>query len=221
MRVRVKKEIVTMGRPDISPHKATGRHLDVGDWNKLISQPDTLVVDTRNDYEIELGTFPGAVDPGTRSFREFPAWVDALRAQDKNRPVAMFCTGGIRCEKASALMMEMGFDEVYQLRGGILNYLEQVADEDNLWRGECFVFDSRVAVDRDRAEGGYVQCHACRRPLSADDTDSPDYVEGVSCPKCIGSLDPGRRKRLQERRRQVELAAQRGESHFGPSATNK
>jgi UPF0176 protein len=215
MRVKVKKEIVTLGRPDIRPDKITGKHVDVAEWNALISDPDTLVIDTRNGYEYEVGTFRNAVDPETDSFREFPDYARKLANEDPGRRLAMFCTGGIRCEKATALMMELGFDEVYQLQGGILRYLEQVSDEDNLWQGECFVFDQRVAVDRDRAEGGYVQCHACRRPLSSEDLASPDYREGVSCPKCIESLDEERAERLEERRRQVALAKERGEDHIG------
>jgi UPF0176 protein len=206
MRVRVKNEIVTLGRPDIQPQRRTGKHVSPAEWNSLLSRPDTLVIDTRNHYEIEVGTFPGAVDPQSDSFREFPAFASKLAAADPSRPVAMFCTGGIRCEKASALMQELGFTEVYQLQGGILNYLESVTADENLWQGECFVFDTRVAVDRDLAEGGYVQCHACRRPLSSEDLGSVHYREGVSCPKCIGELDADRVGRLEERRRQLELS---------------
>lgn len=217
MRVRVKKEIVTLGRPDIRPDRVTGRHVGVEEWNRLISDPDTLVIDTRNGYEFEVGTFRNAVDPATDSFREFPDYAKKLAESDPDRPLAMFCTGGIRCEKATALMLELGFSEVYQLQGGILKYLEDVDDADNLWEGECFVFDTRVAVDRDRAEGDYVQCHACRRPLSSEDLESPDYREGVSCPKCIGTHDAARVERLEERRKQVRLAEERGESHIGAS----
>jgi len=186
MRVKVKTEIVTLGRPDILPHKGTGEHVSAARWNELISDPDVVVIDTRNHYEVEVGTFPGALDPGNDSFREFTAFAEELAAQSVDRPLAMFCTGGIRCEKATALMLELGFDDVYHLQGGILNYLSEVSDADNRWDGECFVFDTRVAVDRDLAEGGYVQCHACRRPLSTEDLRSPDYREGVSCPLCVG-----------------------------------
>jgi len=217
MRVKVQKEIVTLGRPDIRPDRTTGKHVDAEEWNRLISDPATLVIDTRNGYEHEVGTFRNAVDPETDSFRDFPEYARKLAIEDPGRRLAMFCTGGIRCEKATALMMELGFDEVYQLQGGILRYLEEVADQDNLWQGECFVFDQRVAVDRDRAEGGYVQCHACRRPLGSEDLASPDYREGVSCPKCIGTLDPERKERLEERRRQVALARGRGDDHIGAS----
>lgn len=215
MRVRVKREIVTLGRPDILPHKVTGRHVPPEQWNALIEDPDVLVIDTRNHYEHEVGTFPGSIDPGNDSFREFPDFAKQLAETSADRPLAMFCTGGIRCEKATALMLELGFSEVYQLQGGILNYLETMPADDNRWAGECFVFDTRVAVDRDLSEGGYVQCHACRRPLSIDDLESPYYREGVSCPRCIDESDDERRTRLEERRRQVQLAAERGEPHIG------
>jgi len=215
MRVRLKQEIVALGRPDIRPDQARGRHVGPAAWNELIARPETLVVDTRNHYEIEVGTFPRALDPGTDSFRQFQAFAAELAETARGRPLAMFCTGGIRCEKAAALMEELGFAEVYQLEGGILNYLENIPDAENRWQGECFVFDKRVAVDRDLAEGGYVQCHACRRPLSSEDLASPDYREGVSCPRCIGSLDEERAARLEERRKQVELARERGDEHIG------
>ncbi|MBT8077881.1 MAG: rhodanese-related sulfurtransferase [Gammaproteobacteria bacterium] len=215
MRVRRKNEVVALGRPDIRPHRGTGRHVSPAEWNSLLDDPDTLLIDTRNHYEIEIGTFPGALDPGTDSFRQFADFAKNLRGVDREKPVAMFCTGGIRCEKASALMQELGFSDVNQLQGGVLNYLEQVDPRDSRWAGECFVFDSRVAVDRDLAEGGYVQCHACRRPLSSYDLKSPDYREGVSCPRCIDKLETDRAARLEERRRQVTLARQRGMEHIG------
>lgn len=216
LRVKVKKEIVTLGRPDILPHRRTGKYVPPEQWNKLLDDPEVLLVDTRNHYEIEVGTFPGAIDPRSDSFRQFPEFARELAATSKDRPLAMFCTGGIRCEKATALMLELGFEKVYHLQGGILNYLQQVPADENRWRGECFVFDTRVAVDRDLAEGGYVQCHACRRPLSDADIRSADYREGVSCPQCINDTDDDRRARLEERRRQVALAASRGERHIGP-----
>lgn len=215
MRVKVKKEIVTLGRPDIKPHRKTGRHVSAAEWNALLDDPAVVVVDTRNRYEVEIGSFPGALDPETDSFREFPAYAAALANEDRERPLAMFCTGGIRCEKATALMLELGFENVYHLEGGILSYLEEMRDVDNRWNGECFVFDTRVAVDRDLAEGGYVQCHACRRPLSSTDLESPDYREGVSCPRCIDGLDLSRKLRLEERARQVRLGRERGEAHVG------
>jgi UPF0176 protein len=215
MRVRLKKEIVALGRPDIRPDPGKSPHIGPQEWNSLIADPNTLIIDTRNHYEIEVGTFPNAIDPQTDSFRQFQDFAEHLAETGSERPVAMFCTGGIRCEKAAALMRELGFDEVYQLKGGILSYLETVTDEENRWQGECFVFDKRVAVDRDLAEGGYVQCHACRRPLSSEDLASPDYREGVSCPRCVGTLDEDRASRLEERRKQVALARKRGVEHIG------
>ena len=215
MRVRLKKEIVTLGRPDIRPHRQTGTYLSATEWNRLIEDPDVLVIDTRNHYEFEVGTFPRAIDPKTDSFREFPEFAKELAETSRDKPLAMFCTGGIRCEKATALMLELGFEQVYHLQGGILKYLEETPDEQNLWDGECFVFDARVAVDRDLAEGGYVQCHACRRPLSNEDLASPDYREGVSCPNCINELSDDRAARLEERHKQVLLAEVRGDKHIG------
>ena len=219
MRVRRKKEIVTLGRPDILPHERTGTYVSAAEWNELLDDPNVIVVDTRNHYEVEVGTFPRALDPHTDSFRQFAGFAQELAETSADRPLAMFCTGGIRCEKATALMLELGFDEVYHLQGGILKYLEETPPEQNRWDGECFVFDTRVAVDRDLAEGGYVQCHACRRPLSSEDLASPDYREGVSCPKCINELDPVRKAGLEERRRQVQLARERGDTHIGPKET--
>ena len=205
-----------MAGPISGHNKAPASTLTAARWNELLTDPEVLVVDTRNRYEIEVGSFPGAVDPGNQCFREFPDFAERLAAEGTGRPVAMFCTGGIRCEKATALMQELGFDEVYHLQGGILKYLTDVPADDNRWQGECFVFDSRVAVDRDQAEGDYVQCHACRRPLSPHDLSSVHFSEGVSCPKCIDEIDDERRARLQERARQVRLAKARGERHIGP-----
>jgi UPF0176 protein len=216
MRVKIKPEIVTLGRPDILPHQRTGKHVPPEEWNALIEDPDVVVIDTRNHYEYEVGTFPRAIDPGNDSFREFPQFAKELAAESTDRKLAMFCTGGIRCEKATALMLELGFDEVYHLQGGIINYLEKMPAEENRWEGECFVFDTRVAIDKDLADGGYVQCHACRRPLSSADLASPQYREGVSCPKCVHETDADKRGRLEERRKQVALAAARGETHIGP-----
>jgi UPF0176 protein len=220
LRVRVKSEIVSLGRPDIRPHERAGTYVEPDDWNVLIENPEVLVIDTRNHYEYEIGSFPGAIDPATDSFREFPDFAQRLASEGTERPVAMFCTGGIRCEKATALMLELGFETVYHLRGGILNYLQSMPDDKNRWNGECFIFDTRVALDRELAEGGYVQCHACRRPLSAADLASPDYREGVSCPRCAGEADEVRAAGLEERRRQVRIARQRGETHIGPRAGN-
>jgi len=218
MRVKIRKEIVSLGRPDILPHKKTGTYVSGEKWNALIEDPNTIVIDTRNSYEYEVGTFPRAVDPKTDNFRQFPEFAKELAETSKDRPLAMFCTGGIRCEKATALMLELGFDEVYHLQGGILKYLEDMPKEQNRWDGECFVFDTRVAVDRDLAEGGYVQCHACRRPLGEEELASPDYREGISCPRCINELDKDREASLAERQRQIELARERGDTHIGPKS---
>lgn len=221
LRIKVKSEIVTLGRPDIRPQRRTGKHVSPAEWNELLADPHVLVIDTRNHYEIDVGTFPGAIDPGTDSFRQFPKFAQQLAESAGDRPVAMFCTGGIRCEKASALMQDLGFSDVYQLQGGVLNYLASVDAGHNRWNGECFVFDSRVAVDRDLSEGGYEQCHACRRPLSSTDIESPDYREGVSCPHCINELESDRAARLEERRRQVHLARERGDAHIGAQQVQK
>jgi UPF0176 protein len=218
MRVKLRKEIVALGRPDILPHKKTGTYVSGEQWNALIEDPNVLVIDTRNHYEFEIGSFPNAVDPQTDNFRQFPEFAKELAGTSRDRPLAMFCTGGIRCEKATALMLELGFDNVYHLQGGILKYLEDMPEEQSRWQGECFVFDTRVAVDRDLAEGGYVQCHACRRPLSSEDIESPQYREGISCPRCIDELDEDREARLAERQRQIELARERGDIHIGPKS---
>ena len=216
MKVRLKKEIVTMGQPGINPARATGTYVEPADWNRLVDDPDVMVIDTRNAYETAIGSFAGAVDPQTDSFREFPAWAQTLaQAEDRPKKLAMFCTGGIRCEKASALMQQMGFDEVYHLKGGILKYLEEVPAEDSRWQGECFVFDGRVAVDHALRPGGYDMCHACRMPLSAEDKTRPDYSPGISCHHCIARHDTESRSRFAERQKQIALARQRGETHLG------
>ena len=216
MKVRLKKEIVTMGKPGINPAHATGTYVEPSDWNRLVDDPDVMVIDTRNVYETAIGSFDGAVDPQTDSFREFPAWAQSLaQAGDRPRKLAMFCTGGIRCEKASALMQQMGFEEVYHLKGGILKYLEEIPAEDSRWQGECFVFDGRVAVDHDLRPGGYDMCHACRMPLSEEDKTHPAYNVGVSCHHCIEQHDAESRSRFAERQKQITLARQRGESHLG------
>lgn len=216
MKVRLKREIVTMGRPEINPARATGTYVEPQDWNHLVDDPDVMVIDTRNGYETAIGTFEGAVDPQTDSFREFPEWAARLAA-DPERPkkLAMFCTGGIRCEKASALMQDMGFEEVFHLKGGILKYLEQVPAEDSRWQGECFVFDGRVAVDHALQPGNYDMCHACRMPLSDDDKGHPAYAPGVSCHHCIDMTDEDSRARFAERQKQIALAQARGETHLG------
>lgn len=220
MKVKIKPEIVSFG-PVVSPARATGEHVSASRWNQLLADPDVVVIDTRNAYEVEVGTFPGALDPGTSNFREFPDYVTQQLDPAIQPKIAMFCTGGIRCEKASAYLLDQGFESVYQLDGGILKYLETVDNEPNLWEGECFVFDQRVALDAQLQPGDYLQCHACRRPIPKSDAEHPDYVVGVSCPKCIDERDNSRRARFAERQRQIELAKLRGERHIGPLSQGK
>jgi len=215
MKVRLKKEIVTMGVTDIAPHLSHERYVAPEDWNALIADPETLVIDTRNDYEVAIGSFEGAINPHTASFRDFPAWFREFRKTRDVKKVAMFCTGGIRCEKSTAFLRSEGIEDVAHLQGGILKYLETVPRAESLWRGECFVFDGRVSVDHDLAPGAYDQCHACRRPIDADDKASPHYREGVSCPHCVGEYSDERRRAFAERQKQVELADARGETHIG------
>ena len=215
MKVRLKKEIVTLGVEGIDPRQLVGEHVAPERWNELISRPDVRLIDTRNDYEVGLGTFSGAENPETQSFRDFPAWVEANLEIEKDQKVAMFCTGGIRCEKSTALLKEMGYKNVYHLEGGILNYLETVPVDESMWQGDCFVFDNRVTIDHDLAEGRYELCPACRMPLSEEDRQSPKFEKNVSCPKCFDRLTPERRASLEERGRQIELAAARGEKHIG------
>ena len=204
MKVKLKKEIVTLGVEGIDPNRTVGTYVEPEEWNRLIEDPDVLLIDTRNDYEVEIGTFRGAVDPKTRSFREFPEYVKANLDPTVHRKVAMFCTGGIRCEKATAYMLEQGFEEVYHLKGGILKYLEEVPKEQSSWQGECYVFDHRVAVDHDLAPGSFNLCYACRRPLSTDDMQHPDYRYGISCSRCITEFTDDDRQRFAERARQIE-----------------
>lgn len=215
MKVRLKREIVTMGQPDVDPNLIVGTYVKPQDWNALISDPDVLVLDTRNDYEVEIGTFERAVDPHTQSFRQFPDFVEGLKKQGKTPKVAMFCTGGIRCEKASAYMKSQGFPEVFHLEGGILKYLETVPEDESLWNGDCFVFDQRVSVRHGLCEGDYDLCHACRRPLAAEDKASPLFVEGVSCHRCHAETTPEQKRNFAERQKQIALARARGEAHIG------
>ncbi|MCL9981716.1 MAG: rhodanese-related sulfurtransferase [Erythrobacter sp.] len=217
MKVRVKREIVTMGEPDIDPTLSAGPYVDPHDWNALIADPETIVIDTRNDYEVAVGTFAGAVDPQTPSFRDFPAWFRAHRAEllTGKKRVAMFCTGGIRCEKSTSFLRAEGVEDVYHLKGGILKYLEQVPEEQSLWQGECFVFDERVSVGHGLAQGTFQLCRACRRPLDEAALAHPDYEDGVSCPACIGERTPEQRAGYAERQRQEALAKARGELHVG------
>jgi len=219
MKVRIKREIVTMGEPDIDPLSEVGHYVAPEDWNALIADPDTILIDTRNDYEVAIGTFAGAIDPHTRTFRDFPAWFREHRQTlvgDGPAPrIAMFCTGGIRCEKATAFLKAEGLDDVYHLRGGILKYLETVPAAESLWQGECFVFDQRVAVRHDLEIGSSALCHACRRPIDAEDKQSPLYAEGVSCPACYHERTDAQRAGYAERHRQTQLAAARGRGHIG------
>ena len=215
LKVRLKREIVTLGVAGIDAARDAGTYVSPADWNALVDDPDTVVIDTRNGYEVAVGSFAGAIDPGTDAFRDFPAWVDEHRDELAGKRIAMFCTGGIRCEKATALMKAEGFDDVHHLDGGILRYLEEVPEGESRWRGECFVFDERVAVGHGLAPGSHVLCRGCRMPVSPEDRASPLYAEGVSCPRCHGSRDEVQRAGYAERHRQVRLAAERGGSHVG------
>ena len=219
MKVRLKKEIVSMGMENIKPTNLKGKSVKTGDWNELISDPKTLVIDTRNQYECAIGTFKGSLDPKTKSFREFPEWsknnLKALMKKEGKTKVAMFCTGGIRCEKASSYLLEEGIEEVYQLEGGILKYLENISSDESLWEGECFVFDERVSIQHGLVEGNYSMCHACRMPIDDDDMKSKKYSEGISCPHCYATHSEERKERFAERQKQIKLAKIRNEKHLG------
>lgn len=215
LKVRLKKEIVTLGVPGVDPNRAVGTYVDPEAWNDLISSPDVVTIDTRNDYEVRIGQFRGAINPETVSFREFPGWFREFRKTRPNARIAMYCTGGIRCEKSTAFALAEGEPEVFHLKGGILKYLETIPEEDSLWQGECFVFDRRVAVRHGLEVGEFVSCHACREPLAPEDLKSPLFVKGVSCPHCHDLTSAEQRARFAERQRQQELAAARGEAHLG------
>ena len=215
MKVRLKKEIVTMGQPAVKPSESTGEYVAPEDWNDLISDPDVIVIDTRNDYEVALGTFQNARDPKTGAFRELPEKLKSDPGITPDKKIAMFCTGGIRCEKSTAYLRQQGFEQVYHLKGGILKYLETVPKEQSLFRGECFVFDERVSVDHDLKPGHYELCRACRYPISDEDKTSPHFEEGVACPRCYDQTNEEQRRRFAERQKQMELAAQRNELHIG------
>jgi UPF0176 protein len=217
MKVKLKNEIVTMGVDGIDPNELVGRYVKPADWNALVNDPDVVVLDTRNDYEVGIGTFRGSLDPKTTTFRGFPAFVRENLDPSRNKKVAMFCTGGIRCEKASAFMLNEGFEEVYHLEGGILKYLEEVPAEDSTWEGECFVFDNRVAVNQALEKGQYDQCYGCRHPITEQDKLSDHYEKGVCCPGCYASLSEDQKMRFAERQKQVDLAAGRNEVHIGAS----
>ena len=215
MKVRLKKEIVSLGVEGVDPNRVVGEYISPQCWNELISRDDVRLIDTRNHYEHNLGTFKGAEDPDTGSFRDFPQWVSDNLDPETDRHVAMFCTGGIRCEKATSYLLDLGFKGVYHLDGGILNYLETVEQEESLWQGDCFVFDNRVSVDHDLSEGDFDLCPACRMPLTEEDRKSPQFELHVSCPRCHDRLTQAKREGLLERARQLVLAAERGERHFG------
>lgn len=212
-KVKLKKEIVTLGVPGVDPNRQVGTYVEPQDWNALISDPEVLLIDTRNDYEVAIGTFEGAIDPKTKSFREFPEYIKAHYDPSKHKKVAMFCTGGIRCEKASSFMLGEGFEEVFHLKGGILKYLETVPEAETKWSGDCFVFDNRVTVRHDLAEGDYDQCHACRIPISVEDRQSEHFVPGISCPHCWDTLSERTRHSARERQKQIELARARNQPH--------
>ena len=215
MKVKLKKEIVTMGVPEIDPSRYAGTYVQPEDWNALISDPEVLLVDTRNEYEIHVGTFAGAVNPHIEQFTEFPEWIQSAENRQGKKKIAMFCTGGIRCEKSTAYLRQQGFEDVYHLKGGILKYLEEVPEEQSLWQGECFVFDERVTVGHGLVQGEYELCRACRHPISAEDKASAQFEAGVSCPHCHGTQSAEQLQGLRERQKQIVLARARGECHVG------
>ena len=221
MKVRLKKEIVTIGLPEINPNKKVGRYVKPEDWNELISDPNVIVIDTRNKYETKIGSFQNALDPETSSFREFPDWVKKFKNSEDNtnKKIAMFCTGGIRCEKASSLMKEEGFEDVYHLQGGILKYLETVDKENSLWNGECFVFDQRVCLTDELEVGSYKMCFACRMPITEEEMLNEKYIEGISCIYCYDKTTKEKKERFGSRQKQILLAKERGEKHLGGKQT--
>lgn len=215
LKVRLKREIVTMGQPDVDPTRSKGRYVAPADWNALIAAPDVAVIDTRNDYETEIGTFRGAITPQTPTFRDFPAWWQANAQHFAGKRIAMFCTGGIRCEKSTNYLLSQGVEQVFHLKGGILKYLEEVPDDESAWEGACFVFDNRVSVTHGLARGEHELCHACRRPVGIIDRSAVGYEPGVSCPACIDRISDADRARFRERQRQIDLARARGQAHLG------
>ena len=220
MKVRLKREIVALGVDGISPTKKVGEYVNPEDWNALIKDPNTIVIDTRNNYEVDIGTFKNSINPQTESFREFPAFVEKKLRDNKQKKVAMFCTGGIRCEKATSLMLEEGFEDVYHLKGGILKYLETIPKDKSLWQGECFVFDQRVAVTHGLYEGQYDQCYACRHPLSPKELESDQYTKGISCPYCLNKLSDKKKAGVTERQKQIMLSKSKGVNHIGDNQNN-
>ena len=218
MKVRLKKEIVALGDDRVDPTSTVGTYVSPEDWNTVINDPDVVNIDTRNDYEVEIGTFKGALDPNTQTFKEFKDFVRNNLDPKKNKKVAMFCTGGIRCEKASSFMLNEGFEEVFHLKGGILQYLEDVPKKESMWEGDCFVFDDRVSVTHGLELGQYTECHACRRPIKPEDVKRPEYEAGVACHNCVNSTDDTFKERMRERQKQITLAKGRGEAHFSYEA---
>jgi len=218
LKVKLKKEIVTLGVSDIDPIFSSGTYVKPADWNELINDPDVVLIDTRNNYEFEIGSFKGSINPNTETFREFPAYTKNNLEKYRDKKIAMFCTGGIRCEKSTAYLKSKGFENVFHLQGGILKYLEEVKEDESLWEGECFVFDDRVAVKHNLELGKYDQCHACRFPITDEDKEHPYYEKGASCPRCYGTKNSSQVSRYREREKQVQLAKSRGESHIGDDA---
>ncbi len=214
MKVRLKREIVTMGQPDVDPRARVGHYVQPEAWNALIQDPEVVVIDTRNDYEVAIGTFDGAIDPKTKSFSEFPNWWADHKDQFDGKKVAMFCTGGIRCEKSTNFLLGQGVQDVYHLKGGILKYLEHVPEDESTWNGECFVFDGRVSVGHGLREGSHRLCHACRRPIMPEDVKRPEFEVGVSCHHCIIETSDQDKARFRERQKQIDLAKARGEQHL-------
>jgi len=219
LKVKLKKEIVTLGIADVDPTCTVGTYVKPRDWNELISDPEVVLIDTRNNYEFEIGSFKGAINPNTETFRQFPSYTQKNLEQYRNKKIAMFCTGGIRCEKSTAYLKSEGFENVYHLQGGILNYLEQIEEEESLWIGECFVFDDRVAIKHNLELGRFDQCHACRYPITKEDKTHLHYEKGVSCPRCYGSKNITQINRYREREKQIQLAKARGETHLGDDAS--
>ena len=215
MKVKLKKEIVTMGQPNVDPTLNVGNYVEASDWNNLILQEDVVVIDTRNAFEVAIGTFEGAVNPETKSFRDFPEWWEKNKIKFQHKRIAMFCTGGIRCEKSTNYLMNEGVEDVYHLKGGILKYLDDIPQKNSKWDGECFVFDARVSVKHGLEQGQYKLCYACRMPIAPDDFNRSEFEKGVSCHLCINTHDIERKKRFRERQRQVELADKRGKHHLG------
>ena len=219
MKVRLKKEIVTIGNTEVNPNKYIGKYIEPNDWNELISDPNTILIDTRNEYEVAIGTFKGAINPKTKSFRDLPNWIkNNLENEDddyKDKKIAMFCTGGIRCEKSTSYLVQKGFTNVSHLKGGILKYLENIPKKKSLWDGECFVFDQRVSVAEELKPGSYLMCHGCRMPLKPEDTKLKSYIHGVSCKYCHNKKSAESKKRYADRQKQINLALERGEKHMG------